>query len=519
MRIYIVDDDAESKSSVYKQNFETIKRNLNLHGHSVTCEAYLEKAYNHLISHSNRFRYDLILVDHLFPNHFQSGRFVNSKSDIDNGTGAFLCGELSKRELFTPIILFTATGKDPDNIRKVLGDYGICYFFDKDEFNNSAVLKTTTLPGYKRIWTIRQYEIEKLLKVFFKNLSDKQLKAFEDEYNKGLTADWAKPELSIELEGGKYTALELLLDPFSIVNVKSVNKKIETFIVRSKRHYKFPKSKMDTEIVYSFLKNYLEDSNYESLLQEINVQALDYMLNVLYIRAIMEADEYDGSTDFELNPKNRKLMATNGCVSEARFYEKLILRRVALGFQSLVGFESLKKISTFSMESGTDNFFTKKTLAALMRHGTTNTLVKPNKSKQKNKEDQFPMFNQKEIRPTDIFGTGLGLNADESTGYFIMSDNSILKEELDWIQTFGNAAVEMREYFDILSSDSSLATTENRKLTFSDFTSLQNYLLNLKKKKTKSEFDEMIKSERENAMSELFEPVSLSLISELYNTL
>lgn len=496
MRIYIVDDDAESKSSVHKRNFETIIRNLHLHGHSVTCEAYLEKAYNHLISHSNKFRYDLILVDHLFPNHFQSGRFVNSKSDIDNGTGAFLCGELSKKELLTPIVLFTATGKDPDNIRKVLGDYGICYFFDKDEFNNSAIIKTTTLPGFKRIQEIRQNRIEKALKVFFKNLSDKQLKAFEDECKKGLTADWTRPELFIELEGGNYTALELLTDPSSTLDLNSTNDKIKAFIAKYKRRYKFHGENFDTEHVYVFLKNYLEASNYDNKSREINIRALNYMLDVLHVRDKMEDNEYGGSEIFQLNTENRKLRAASACNSEVRFHEKLVLRRVALGFESLVGFENV-------------NFFNKKVLAALLRDGTTNTVQDP-RDKKKEKS---------EIKTTPIFGTALGLGVDYSSKCFITSDYTVLKEELDWIQGFGKAAIEMRKYLNALSSDSEMAKTPKIKIDFSDFYSFQDYLLKLKGKKNTLTFAEMVEDEKQNAIDELFEPVSLSLILDFYNTL
>ena len=516
MRIYIVDDDHETNELAYKANFKTIVEYLITEGHSVACEAYLENAYNHLIDGSNKFKYDLIVVDHKFPDKYQSGRFVNGRNEQekDNGTGAFLCGELSKNDLPTPIVLFTATGKDPDNIRKVLGDYGICYFFDKLEFNNDAIIKTTTLPGFKRIWTIRQHEIEKELKVYFRNLSDKQLKAFEDECKKGLNADWKKQELSIELEGGNYMALELLSDPFSVVDVSFVNDKIEAFIARYKRHYKFFGKKMDTEHVYTFLKNYLEASNYENKLQEINIQALNYMLNVLHIREKMEDIGYNGGVEFQLNIKNRTLKGAIECNSEARFYEKLILRRVALGFQILVGFESA-------------NFFTKKTLAALMRHGTTTTLVKL-RDKQKNKEE--------EISTTHTFGTGLGLNVENSTGYFITSDNCILKEELDWIQNFGKAAIEIREYLNTISTDASIVdvkdnvrvtqgsmnpgvtdTSTDKKISFSDFDSFQEHIQKLKRKGFPT-FTNMIRYEKDIAEKELVEPTAISLILDFYNT-
>lgn len=472
MRILIIDDEPNKVT-------ETVDA-LKLRNHFVDVQNPND-GFDTLMATINRYRYDLVFIDYWF-----KGNNQNHKD------GADLCRKLSIHNLSTPIILHTVSGDNFNIAREVLGDYGICYFYGKMEFSSDIdgnLNHILSLLGFKRIQEIRQNRIKESLKVFFKNLSDKQLKAFEDEYNKGLTADWTKPELSIELEGGKYTALELLFDPFSIVDLGKINEQIKIFIDRYQRKYIFHGEKMNKNLVYQYLNNYLNSPNYEEKLEEINTQALNYMLNVLFI-SNKGNSAYDGVSNFELNSQNRKLKATTAVTNETIFFEKLILRRVAIAFEELISF----------------NNFSKKKLAALMRHGTTNTI------KKHNKKDDTIQTKLEEIKSKDVFGTGLGLSSDESNGKFITNDNSILKEELDWILTYGKAAIQLRKYLESL--EFSMFNTE---IDFCDLNDVKEHLTLIENKLTRIDVQGILKKEIEDYVeSSLWEPISLKLIMNLY---
>lgn len=474
MRLYIVDDDAQAKDPIHKKNFHSnTVEYLQLLGHIVHVEAYLEKAYEHLIDPSNRFKYDLIVIDHHFYSDFQSGKFINgnTEEEKDNGTGAFICGELSKHNLPTPIILFTATGKDADNIRKVLGDYGICYFFEKREFKKTAIDKVLTLPGFKRIWIIRQNEIEKELNNYFKKLTSDERELMRKN------ALWYLEKKEVKIKKGKYLLKDLFFNPNQATSKTFLTSQLLKYLNKNEV-YVFDGEYLGTIEYNKAIEEYKNNSEYDSLKKQIDLDALNYLLDVLFV-----LDNYKNADDDKvhtLNERNRRYKATKHKkkVTLEVLKEKLILRRVALGSDILNIFveKIVEELKSEDMEAKTNY---KKVIAGILRDGDTSiqTQTEYNKS-----------FN-----PTHVFYYGLGLISDRNDRTYYSFDTQKLQEEIFWINHFTKAAKFIRCFLDTAHQDEVFSTFIDKNQTFSD---LEDFWEHVKNRKIshgdRKEFDSFI---------------------------
>ncbi len=429
MNILIIDDEPEK--------VENIVDRLNILGHSVSVEKP-NTGFAILMNSANRFRYNLVLLDYLF------------KTDNEQfESGAMFCKELSKHDIPIPIILHTGTGDNFNIAREVLGDYGICYFYGKSEFSSetkSKILHIVSLPGFRRIWAIRQYEIRNDLKVFFRNTTT-LYSLFWDEINKGKDANWESPTFNVNLHEGEYSLLELFCKPDESPDMLKISNELREVLNGISRGIKFTgewndKLKINKEGITTIVKsailneyrNYcsLPLSDYEKKKKTINQKAFNYLINVLIIRDEINLNDESFKS---LNHNNSSIRVTESCDSKSgttRFIHKMIGRRVVFAMQVVTN--EFKFINNENNEMT----FRKNHLAALLRDGNTK--------------------NESEFRSATVFSTHLGLEVDDSSKSrhgkemcFLLEnerngDKYIMEEEEEWLKKYVNAALFFKKF-------------------------------------------------------------------------
>jgi CheY-like chemotaxis protein len=294
MRILFIDDDSKSMV-VYKDYFENL-------GFSVEIEVNLDRAFNHLSKIHNQILYDLIFVDHDF-------RKSNQLTKLKNGEE--LIEKLSLINCICPIVYLSSTMESNVTISKAFGEYGICYFYEKNFFNMNKleyIDKIKSLENYKKNLTKRKELIKSELQEYFKQLSPSEYATWKVELDKNANSNWNDFEVLAFKK--KYNIVELLNILTSDTSLKKVNEIISSFLELTKISQVFSspllvKAYKQCEIYIGFSE---EDA--KKVEDKISKIAESYFLNTLTILKDANRDE---DTLYELSSKNsRNSKATPG---------------------------------------------------------------------------------------------------------------------------------------------------------------------------------------------------------------
>lgn len=480
-------------------------------GHHVSTEVP-NRGLQILSDITNRFRYDLVLVDYHYTNSDEYG-IVN---------GSEFCQKLVQYNLCTPLVLFTEIGNDFLVAREVLGDHGICYFFSKDDFRGDLkgnLAHISKLPGFKRLFSIRNYEIEDGLKKFFRDVSMPLYLQFMEEAKKEKNPNWTDPTFNVILNQGYYSLPELLGEIDAAPDISKISKFIYEILQGVKRIVKFTgewndkyQYRKDGEIIFkesAILREYkkyqtLSAENYKKKRQEIDHKALDYLINVLIVRErINNHKKNDSELDSALSAKNAVIRVTESCASKyptTRFMFKMIGRRVVFGMQKITDNFS------FIDNKRSEESFRKVYLAALLRDG--------------NAEKAFG-FN-----PATVFSTQLGLEVDDSSKgrhgkemCFLLEDEGngdkyIMDEEEEWVAKYAETAIYFKKFIED-QYDRYEKTMPTLLATPVDLSDFRNYIAN--RSNLKSQFYEDYRKELlkmvKNTHSERYEIVFNEIFS------
>ncbi|WP_111682848.1 DNA-binding transcriptional response regulator [Winogradskyella tangerina] len=422
MNIYIVDDEIDLDFN------KALLEDLEDLGHSIFIETSLQKAYHHLTDESNRFKYDFVLVDENF-----NGKFIYQKKNITNG--ADLCRHLCELDYTTPLILHTGISNSADKIKEVLGDYGICYFFEKTEFKRDIeknILKLTKLPGFKRLVKIKQLVLREKIEDYFLTSKHEDLYKFQEEALELGMADWSRQDLKLEIDNGVYKVSDLLYNPEwgDDANLK-ISEMISAIFNRSQELNLFTKA-FRTECKVQ-LEQYFSLSSVKKAELELKISdaATDYYLNLLLIYNKIESSNKIQDLNLSkiiLNKRNRLLSATKKCNSEnistrelwQNFIDKLILRRVLLLCHVELELEDTKNFDEIQL------YF-------ILRDGHLKKYF-PDKSKTLKKP---------------VSSTGLGLS-DNCIRRYSGNEGYILNEEREWYKSNKKRLKDLRRFLDKL---------------------------------------------------------------------
>jgi len=279
MRILIIDDSSEfAKDSIFVEDI-THKYKLN-----VDSIQFLEEAFNTLKDTRNRYRYDLILIDKKFESKYHC-------LDPIMESGVDLIKSLTEYNLPTPRVLFTATGRDADTIKKILGDYDCTYFFEKNEVDYEGEFipkKFWSLPGYKRTMIQRRSEIELHLNNYFEKLSLKECNKWMSEVKLGEDAKWKN--YNVKLLDGVYNIEHLFFDQANAISADEISEIIKQLLEKNTKIKLFTGQFADDVIIP--LESYLSLAKPEADAVEIRIDrdTTNYLLNTLLILSMCDDD-------------------------------------------------------------------------------------------------------------------------------------------------------------------------------------------------------------------------------------
>jgi CheY-like chemotaxis protein len=442
MKVLIIDDSIDfSENSIF---VEDISEKYDL---KVTSIQSLKEAYNHLTNNSHRYKYDLILIDKKFDQQYHC-EVPKITSGVD------LIKNLADLKLPTPKILFTATGRDPDIIKLILGDYDCTYFFEKHEVDRENIFipdKFWKLPGYVRIIIQRSNEITKHLKKYFQSISQEDAYLWQQEVAKGSDADWSKFEAVLFDE--KYKIGELLYDHVNPLSIEQISKVVGGYLKQAGKFGKF--NSYFTNDSKEVFKDYvsLTEPDVSKTEVEVSTKALNYLLDVLNVFSNVASDD-EGV--FYLSPTNQSISVATTDISKGKkdkssqqtiFKKKLILRRALASlyycFSSIPDFETKYQLD---LKSKGYKF---SYLCCLLREGYTHPVDRTIKARNNSifltPTQAKPSYNRIGFNIECLEDIHNLFNTSDSDKPF---KDCLLDEETRWVKTVSSNIVRIRGALD-----------------------------------------------------------------------